>query len=206
MAGQGGLGWLARLHVLRDHPDARREVAQALEISRRMQDHQSLVPALFTAIEFHRRKGEVEEAMDLVAEFEKTTEGRAFFRALGLGEICSFLAEIEEWDLLERLLGGLEGGRSEDDPRLARGWLARGRGDLTGAAENFRAEIEHHVASGSPWRRAIALTALAGVRIDQDDRDEASRFLDEAAGLLAVTGPSVFDYDIAEQRIRLGSA
>ncbi len=212
ISGMGGIAWLSEHQIHTRQPDAEALFGQRPENSRRLQDRQALVPALGCGVEPDRQLGNFGEAMLLVQEFEKATEDRPFFRIQGLGYVLRLLEEAGGWDVMERLIVGVDGDfgdreasyRGDTSPtRNVRGIVALGRRHLDVATEEFEAALKAAIAAGSPWQQAMIVAHQAAVLIEREQSEAAAMLLDQADELLQILGGSVFDDYVAEQRARL---
>jgi tetratricopeptide (TPR) repeat protein len=148
----------------RDLEEALRSVAFFLPRAREVSDPQTLAPALAQAALTHAVAGNLEEAIALTNEFERTTRGRPSWRAGGISALTRVCAAAGEIALAEKLV--------EDTPlplaavsrrsavATGRAVLAEARGEMREAAALYREAADGWERWGSVVERGYALLDL----------------------------------------------
>lgn len=163
-------------------------VADLLPRARRLQDPDSLQPALTAAAVIELAQGDPSSALSLVEEVEELTRGRDdFLRVMSipdLGRVCAATAELS---LLERLLQTRPpvGVRWTNLLLSGRAILAEARGEHSHAQSLYEQAAQGWKIHGSVIERAYALLGLSQCRLALRHQAEAASSLHEARQLFA---------------------
>lgn len=175
----------ARVLFYRSDQEARRLAADTLRTARDIKDQQSLTPTLAFSILVVFDAGQIDEARQLIDEYEEVTADAPVFRALTIGDVASVLAVIGDRPVLSRLIEGARGGgvTGEASLAMARGHLAVLDGNATEAVVEFTRAATVAEGAGARLPEVVARIAAGRSLAEESRIDEAQRCLDAAKAI-----------------------
>jgi class 3 adenylate cyclase/tetratricopeptide (TPR) repeat protein len=174
----------ARVLVQRDDAAAAASLLDpALPVARRIEDLQILAPTLLVAIQVAAARDEIDEARELLKEYDRVTEdGPVEYREVQCLEAARCALELGERPLAERLVRDrpLHHWRARAAVTAARALLAEAGGDVEEALAGFREAGELWRAHDCAPERAHAMHGEARCLRALGSDAEADRLADDA--------------------------
>ena len=165
--------------------DAVTMVQEILPRSREIHDPQILLPALEVAALVAWRLGDTDQAVQLIEEYERETEGRPTWRAMYLPSLVRILTSTDRVAHAERLIEGAAeyGARRAGCLASARAIMTEGKGEVESAAALYDDAAARWAQFGHVLERAQALLGAGRCLIEMGRTGDAGRRLREAREL-----------------------
>jgi len=158
-----------------DVAEAERRAEIFLSRAREIRDPQTLTPALVEGALVYALSGKLDEALELIEEFERATRGRPNWRVQGVPTALRVCAAVGALDLGEELLAGARDATANRGSRLAlvtaSAILAEARESREDAALLYRDAAAGWAEWGSVVQHAYALVGLGRCGDDEALRE-----------------------------------